>query len=519
MATHATNEFRSGLRVMVEGEPCIMTDVEFVKPGKGQAFTRVKMRNIRTDRVWERTFKSGETLESADIQERDMEYLYEDGEFWHFMATDGSFEQLAAGEDAIGDTKKWLKEQEVYTVMLFNEAVVSVTAPNFIELEVAETDPGLKGDTAQGGSKPATLSTGAVVRVPLFIVTGEKLRIDTRTGEYVSRACSRLSFKKGAKAPFFFEEHSSMHNWQPGAALQNLQARQQLYRSIRDFFYRRGVLEVETPLLNQAPVADPNITPIQADGNRWLHTSPEYAMKRLLCAGSGDIYQICKVFRQGEAGRRHNPEFSMLEWYRVGWSLPQLMQEVAELLQLALAERYPELPVRSYSYRQALQEFAGLDVLSCSDHDIATLGRQLANADLELDRDGWLDVIMSHQVEPALPRNTLVFVDNFPASQAALAKILPQTDGAAWAQRFEVFFNGMELANGYDELLDADIQRQRFARELAGTGRPCDERLLAALEQGLPDCSGVALGLDRLLLHATGADNIRQVISFDWYSA
>src|SRR5699024_6801137 len=127
------------------------------------------------------------------------------------------------------------------------------------------------------------------------------------------------------------------------------------------------------------------------------------------------------------AGRRHNPEFSMLEWYRVGWSLLQLMQEVAELLQLALAERYPELPVRSYSYRQALQEFAGLDVLSCSDHDIATLGRQLANADLELDRDGWLDVIMSHQVEPALPRNTLVFVDNFPASQAALAKILPQT--------------------------------------------------------------------------------------------
>lgn len=310
-----------------------------------------------------------------------------------------------------------------------------------------------------------------------------------------------------------------MHNWQPGAALQNLQARQQLYRSIRDFFYRRDVLEVETPLLNQAPVADPNITPIQADGNRWLHTSPEYAMKRLLCAGSGDIYQICKVFRQGEAGRRHNPEFSMLEWYRVGWSLPQLMQEVAELLQLALAERYPELPVRSYSYRQVLQEFAGLDVLSCSDHDIAALGRQLANADLELDRDGWLDVIMSHQVEPALPRNTLVFVDNFPASQAALAKILPQTDGAAWAQRFEVFFNGMELANGYDELLDADIQRQRFARELAGTGRPCDERLLAALEQGLPDCSGVALGLDRLLLHATGADNIRQVISFDWYSA
>lgn len=188
MATHATNEFRPGLRVLVEGEPCIMIDVEFVKPGKGQAFTRVKMRNIRTARVWERTFKSGETLESADIQERDMEYLYEDGEFWHFMATDGSFEQLAASESALGDTKKWLKEQIVYTVMMFNDAVVSVTPPNFIELEVTETDPGLKGDTAQGGSKPATLSTGAVVRVPLFIVEGEKLKIDTRSGEYVSRA-------------------------------------------------------------------------------------------------------------------------------------------------------------------------------------------------------------------------------------------------------------------------------------------------------------------------------------------
>src|SRR5690554_386535 len=207
MATHATNEFRPGLRVMVEGEPCIMIDVEFVKPGKGQAFTRVKMRNIRTDRVWERTFKSGETLESADIQERDMEYLYTDGEFWHFMATDGSFEQLAASEDALGDTIKWLKEQEVYTVMLFNEAVVSVTAPNFIELEVTETDPGLKGDTAQGGSKPATLSTGAAVRVPLFIVEGEKLKIDTCSGQYGIRAGPFSRSKREPSRSFFFWSH------------------------------------------------------------------------------------------------------------------------------------------------------------------------------------------------------------------------------------------------------------------------------------------------------------------------
>lgn len=303
--------------------------------------------------------------------------------------------------------------------------------------------------------------------------------------------------------------------WRPTASRSSLLARQQLYRKIREFFYQRQVLEVETPLLCQAPVADPNITPIHAEG-RWLHTSPEYAMKRLLCAGSGDIYQICKVFRQGEAGRRHNPEFSMLEWYRVGWDLPQLMAEIAELLQLLLAERFPQLKVQNYSYRQVLQQFSALDPATASDEQIAALGCKLANADLGLNRDGWLDIIMSHQVEPALPRDCLVFIDSFPASQAALAKLAPDSEGRNWAQRFEVFFNGMELANGYDELLDAQIQRQRFAHELQGTERPCDENLLAALEHGLPACSGVALGLDRVLLHLLDANSIEQVISFSW---
>ncbi len=308
-------------------------------------------------------------------------------------------------------------------------------------------------------------------------------------------------------------------HWQPSAPQKNLIARQQLYRTVRDFFYQRHALEVETPVLNQAPVADPNITPIQVGQDRWLHTSPEYAMKRMLCAGSGDIYQICKVFRDGEAGRRHNPEFTMLEWYRVGWSLPQLMHEVAQLLKLLLAERFPELPVMHYSYTAALQEFANLNPLSCSFDDIKQLGQQLANADLELDRDGWLDIIVSHLVEPSLPKNTLVFIDNFPASQAALAKIVTQADGQQTAQRFEVFFNGMELANGYDELLDSQAQRERFMHELKDTDRPCDERLLAALEQGLPDCSGVALGLDRVLMHALDAASISDVISFDWQRA
>lgn len=188
MATYSTNEFKSGLKVLLEGDPCSILENEFVKPGKGQAFNRVKFRNLKTGRVWERTFKSGESLEAADVMEFDMEYLYSDGEFWHFMKTDGSFEQVAAPRSAVEDVINWLKEQDVYQVTLWNDAPISVTAPNFVELEVTETDPGLKGDTAQGGTKPATLSTGAIVKVPLFINTGDVLKIDTRTGEYVSRA-------------------------------------------------------------------------------------------------------------------------------------------------------------------------------------------------------------------------------------------------------------------------------------------------------------------------------------------
>lgn len=190
MANFSTNEFKGGLKVLLDGDPCSILENEYVKPGKGQAFNRVKLRNLRTGRVWERTFRSGESLEGADVMEHDMEYLYTDGEFWHFMMTDGSFEQHAADAKAVEEAVKWLKEQEVYVVTLYNGAPLTVTPPNFVELEVTETDPGLKGDTAQGGTKPATLTTGAVVNVPLFINIGEVLRIDTRTGEYVSRAKS-----------------------------------------------------------------------------------------------------------------------------------------------------------------------------------------------------------------------------------------------------------------------------------------------------------------------------------------
>lgn len=184
---YSANQLKNGLKVMIDGDPCTMQDVEFVKPGKGQAFTRVKMRNLLTGRVWERTFKSNESVEAADVMDRDMEYLYNDGELYHFMVP-VTFEQYAADKNAIGDNAKWLKDNSVCMVTLWNDNPISITPPNFIELQVTETDPGLKGDTAQGGSKPATLSTGAVVRVPLFIEEGEVLKIDTRTGEYVSRA-------------------------------------------------------------------------------------------------------------------------------------------------------------------------------------------------------------------------------------------------------------------------------------------------------------------------------------------
>ena len=186
MASYSTNEFRSGLKVMLDGDPCSIIENEFVKPGKGQAFNRVKLRNLNSGKVWERTFKSGESLEAADVMETNMQYLYTDGEFWHFMDPD-TFDQKAADEKAVGEAAKWLKEEDVCTVTLYNGEPLIVAPPNFVELEVTETDPGLKGDTATGGQKPATLSTGAVVKVPLFVNIGDVLKIDTRTGEYVSR--------------------------------------------------------------------------------------------------------------------------------------------------------------------------------------------------------------------------------------------------------------------------------------------------------------------------------------------
>ena len=318
-------------------------------------------------------------------------------------------------------------------------------------------------------------------------------------------------------------------NWKPSATLEALHARAALNRSIREFFIETNALEVELPILNNAPVSDMNIEPIEVSATDsmpklYLHTSPEYSMKRLLCSGSGDIYALGKVFRAGETGGRHNPEFTMLEWYRVGMDHQELMHEVADLLDELFSDSDVELEdtPQFLTYQQAMIDHAGLDPFSASDEAVKSLGIELAGGNLELNRDGWLDMIMSHKVEKALPQNQIIFIYNYPSSQAALAKLNEDENGQVVAERFEVYLNSLELANGYHELTDSQEQRVRFEKELLGTERPIDEKLLAAMsdsEAGLPNCAGVAMGIDRILMLQLGVKRIAEVISFDIHSA
>jgi lysyl-tRNA synthetase class 2 len=314
-----------------------------------------------------------------------------------------------------------------------------------------------------------------------------------------------------------------MH-WQPGADPDRLRARAALLASLRDFFAIRDVLEVETPQLCSAGVTDPALEPlVVSDGQslsapRYLQTSPEYAMKRLLASGSGPIFQICRAFRDGEAGSRHNPEFTLLEWYRPGFDHHRLMAEVVELLQHCLDER----PVHKRSYRQWFLELLDTDPLTASPGDLEQLTRGLLDpGDLAGGRDLWLDLLMSHVIEPRLAELGICLVYDYPESQAALAR-LDRSGDAPVGQRFEVYVDGVELANGYFELLDPVEQRTRFERDnqqRLARGLPIhaiDEALLAAMEHGLPECSGVALGVDRLLMLSCGLQDIRQVLAFDW---
>jgi len=319
-----------------------------------------------------------------------------------------------------------------------------------------------------------------------------------------------------------------VREWQPTASMQNLRRRAQVIDSVRSFFAAQGILEVDTPSLSCAAVSDPHLFPFATDfvpegGGQaqtfYLHTSPEYPMKRLLAAGSGAIWQICKVYRNGETGRRHNPEFSMLEWYRPGFDHHRLMQEVDELVQLVLGCG----PARKVTYAQLFAEHLRVDMHQCSTDDLASLGRRHCGFQGELDRDGWLNLLFSHCIEPQLQQPTMVFA--FPASQAALARVVPDDDSVPSAARFEMFIEGMELANGYFELTDPAEQLRRFEKDqmqrraLGRSPLPIDSRLVDALQQGLPDCAGVALGIDRLIMLALGAASIDEVIAFPFARA
>ncbi|RLA00157.1 MAG: elongation factor P lysine(34) lysyltransferase [Gammaproteobacteria bacterium] len=311
-------------------------------------------------------------------------------------------------------------------------------------------------------------------------------------------------------------------DWQPAADQDVLIARANMLAGIRSFFQQRSVLEVDTPSLSQGTITDVYLEPLSSscqsidEGKQslYLQTSPEFAMKRLLAAGSGCIYQICRAFRDDEMGRFHNPEFLMLEWYRIGFDHQKLMVEMDELLAAILNTE----PSDTISYQELFLQRLKIDPLSCSDEDLQSLVFDKANGPKLEQRDEMLHCLFSILIEPELGIKRPLMVFDFPASQSALAK-LSNTDPRV-ASRFEVYYQGVELANGFHELQDAEEQRQRFIednqqRKLLGKQqRKLDERFLAALENGLPDCAGVALGLDRLLMLKLEKKAIAQVMTF-----
>lgn len=320
-----------------------------------------------------------------------------------------------------------------------------------------------------------------------------------------------------------------IHNptWQPSANLEILHLRAEILKKIREFFYTREVMEVETPLMCQTSVTDPYIESIpvifqtqtrEKELRYYLQTSPEYAMKRLLAAGSGAIYQISKAFRQGEIGRFHNPEFTMMEWYRPGFNHHDLMDEMDELLQLILKKPAAERK----TYADIFQHFLSINPHEARAEDLIRCAHayELSIATEISDRDTWLQLLMTECIEPHIGKNRPCFVYDFPASQAALARIQPGPPSVA--SRFEVYYQGIELANGFHELQNDVEQRLRFEKNRTERKKcglndmAIDEFFLAALEHGLPDCSGVALGIDRLIMLVAQAEQIADVLSFDF---
>jgi len=323
-----------------------------------------------------------------------------------------------------------------------------------------------------------------------------------------------------------------MSDWQPTAAFDALRLRARVNALIRAFFAARGVLEVETPVLSRAGNTDPNIASFslqfsgRTDGaarTRWLRTSPEFPLKRLLAAGLGDCYELGRVFRDGEAGGRHNPEFTMLEWYRTGWDHLRLIDEAATLVQEALALVSRNAGIVKLSYRDLYSQRLGLDPMLASEEQLRNALGDIRIDPAGLTRDDWLDLLMTHRLQPSFLNDQLLAVYDYPASQCALARI--RHDNPPVAERFELYLGQLELANGYHELAEANEQRTRFRhdhaiREMRGHAEPpLDESLLAALQHGLPACAGVALGVDRLLMAMLGTDRIGDVLAFDFSHA
>jgi len=313
----------------------------------------------------------------------------------------------------------------------------------------------------------------------------------------------------------------ALADWRPGASLDHLRKRAQMFATVRTFFAERGVLEVDTPVLAGATATDPHLSSIEADtglGRAFLQTSPEFAMKRLLAAGSGPIYQLGKCFRAGECGDRHNPEFTLLEWYRPNFSLEQLKQECLALIEAVIGKRR----LIETDYAALFESVLGVNPHSASSAVLVQRAQAVGFGDgvARWERDELIDLLFSHCVEPSLASESMVLVRDYPAHSAALARIRTDQHGHPVADRFELYINGLEIANAYHELVDANELRERMQvdnRARSASGKPTmpiDERLLAAMSAGLPPCSGIALGVDRLMMVALEVNQIDQVIAF-----
>lgn len=316
-------------------------------------------------------------------------------------------------------------------------------------------------------------------------------------------------------------------DWRPAADLEVLRWRAAMLERVRAYFVSQEVLEVQTPVLSAAAASDPQIQSIvarPASGDlRFLHTSPEFPMKRLLASGFGDCYQVCPVFRDGEAGRLHNPEFTMIEWYRLDFGVAEMQQDVDRLFRVACGELRSFPPSHTLTWQEAIAGGSGLDPRNADVTELrstlATRGIEPSNAD-GWERDDWLDLMMGALVGPGLGHDAPVFVRDYPSSQASLARLRALPDGSSVAERFELYVDGLELANGFRELGDALEQRRRFEQDRETRRRrgrveyPLDERLLAALEHGLPDCAGVALGFDRLVMAAFRLPSLESAMAF-----